>query len=260
MWSIRKIIVVLVVFILAIILFLKEFPPVLYHNLDGKVANFFCLNKVKKLKLDFSNKTVLDFGCGTGINNNIFSKNCNYIGTDVAGGRIDYARKLYPHRKFVSIDLINQDNPQMPFKDKTFDYVAIFNCLHHIPENDIHYIAKDIHRILKPNGQVIMVEPCNSSNPVTTFVANFYDGGDYIRHHNEYIKLFEPGFNTKYKQIETSYGLVTHCTAVLGKTQNNQITKYPNKIRSIRKITRFLIEKIIPIVVLYFLYHYLFKN
>lgn len=60
-----------------------------------------------------------------------------------------------------NIDVIDYDfwaNKNLPYEPEIFDVVTIFDVIEHLPSNPL-YILKDINRILKPDGVILMGVP-----------------------------------------------------------------------------------------------------
>lgn len=133
----------------------------------------------------FNGKNVLDFGCGTGANCPMFHPN-KYIGLDPDVRRIDYAKRVYPDHTFQAFD-----NNKLPVDDKSMDYIVIIAVLHHISSDDIARCMKEFKRVLKPNGTIIVMEPCIcEKKPLCNWFMNWYDNGEYIRNEEQYLRLF----------------------------------------------------------------------
>ncbi|WP_084134764.1 class I SAM-dependent methyltransferase [Paenibacillus harenae] len=133
----------------------------------------------------FDGQTVLDFGAGTGANCSMFHP-LNYVGIDPDAKRIEFARRLYPDHAFKVLE-----SETFPFEDASFDYILIIAVLHHVSSNEISRYIKEIQRILKPDGTIIIMEPCLCKNkPLSNGFMKWYDNGEYIRHEEEYIQLF----------------------------------------------------------------------
>jgi SAM-dependent methyltransferase len=60
------------------------------------------------------------------------------------------------------------DAHQLPFRPSSFENLILIDVLHHL-ENPCTFID-EARRILRPNGRVIMIEPC-----ISLFSAPFYD-------------------------------------------------------------------------------------
>lgn len=60
----------------------------------------------------------------------------------------------------------HEDLTKLSFEDSSFDIVSSFDCLEHIPEYP--KAIKEVHRVLKPGGQVLMTFPFNAKHQTTT--------------------------------------------------------------------------------------------
>jgi len=97
------------------------------------------------------NKTVLDFGCGSGYGTEMLSKNAAKVtGVDISKEAVDYAKNNY-----------NSDN--LDFKtiseltDEKFDVITSFQVIEHVP-NDIEYVTK-LKKFLNPGGYLLISTP-----------------------------------------------------------------------------------------------------
>lgn len=109
-----------------------------------------------------ANKKVLDFGCGSGYGTSYIADYCKEIvGVDISDEAISYANSNYksPNLSFTCIETI--ELLPLPFMDKEFDVVISFQVIEHIEDTD-NYL-KQIHRVLKPGGQLIIVTPDRST-------------------------------------------------------------------------------------------------
>lgn len=78
--------------------------------------------------------TVLDAGCGPGVLSVLLAKKgCIVTGTDISEPNIKEA-KAYAEREGVRIDFSVNDIEQLPFPDKSFDYVVSSHVLEHVPD------------------------------------------------------------------------------------------------------------------------------
>lgn len=101
-------------------------------------------NEDKQLK-------ILDTGCGTGGNMEIFT-----LYGDVVG--MDYSEDALKYTSLRGItNVVQGDAERPPFKNKTFDIVCILDVLEHL-ENDKKTV-KEIRRILRNNGYLIITLP-----------------------------------------------------------------------------------------------------
>lgn len=136
-------------------------------------------------KLDFPfipGKKILDIGCGDGMDGHIFINQykLNTYGIDIyRHSGIKQLKKF--HFKLGSI-------LDIPFPNKSFDYVFLHDVLHHIDENDQdrkkHLEAlREIKRICRRNGYIIIVE-ANRYNPI------FYPHMVVLKGHNHFTRQY----------------------------------------------------------------------
>lgn len=93
---------------------------------------------------NFSEKIILDNGCGTGWFGKILQdRGADVIGTDISDTLLLEASKYIPVKKASSYNL--------PFNDQTFDYVVSFMVIHIL--NDPGKAMKEAWRVLKTNGK-----------------------------------------------------------------------------------------------------------
>lgn len=102
----------------------------------------------------YKNKRVLEIGVGVGTDHIALAEVGAYLaGIDITQRSIDLTRKNLEMRGFSS-DLKIADAEQLPFEDNVFDMVYSFGVLHHI--FDIRKSLAEIHRVLKPGGQILI--------------------------------------------------------------------------------------------------------
>ncbi|OGZ43238.1 MAG: hypothetical protein A3J55_02490 [Candidatus Ryanbacteria bacterium RIFCSPHIGHO2_02_FULL_45_17b] len=147
---------------------------------------------------NFKEKNVLDAGCGDGFFTSLIAtKNPQSVtGVDYSERAISFAQLLAPHAKFY-VEQIDK----LSFPDKSFDIIFLIEVLEHVPSAGRERIAKELSRILRDNGIIIVSSPsllmpviekheqhfseatfCNALAPY--FIANQVTGQDgtgYIR-------------------------------------------------------------------------------
>ncbi len=100
---------------------------------------------------------LLDIGCGTGIILKEFSKYGTAYGVDFS----DYAINFCKKRGLKNVSKGNANN--LKFKKNSFDVVGIFDVLYHKEIKDDEKVMRDIWRILKPGGIIILTDSANMS-------------------------------------------------------------------------------------------------
>jgi len=100
---------------------------------------------------------VLDVGCGDGFLARTAFREKLEAGIDLDKGEVDRAVKLGSYGKALYASAT-----EIPFPDKSFRTV-VSNCvLEHIP--DIDKALKEIHRVLKPGGRLLITVPSEQYN------------------------------------------------------------------------------------------------
>jgi ubiquinone/menaquinone biosynthesis C-methylase UbiE len=97
---------------------------------------------------------VCDIGCGPGQVGAWLNEHCgvkNVIGIDLSSHFIEEARKLHPQIGFIQGDMLDLELP-----DNSWAGVVAFYCLIHIPHDQIVDALKEIKRVLKPGGVLLL--------------------------------------------------------------------------------------------------------
>jgi ubiquinone/menaquinone biosynthesis C-methylase UbiE len=111
---------------------------------------------------------VLDVGCGTGRLAMSFAKRVAPTGS-VAG--IDAAPEMIKRatsrarKQEVPIAFQVAFAQRLPFPDATFDAVACTLALHHVAEDDQQSAVREMHRVLKPEGRLLIAEFAQGHGP-----------------------------------------------------------------------------------------------
>jgi len=111
----------------------------------------------------YTNKTILDFGCGTGFST---SNNKGSLGIDTSKEMIDEAKKLFPDKRFVG------GHAEQFKTDEQFDIVTCMFLMHEVPsscrktiiENALSIASEkviilDIAPVYKPSNMMLEGEP-----------------------------------------------------------------------------------------------------
>ncbi|HOM33180.1 MAG TPA: class I SAM-dependent methyltransferase [Candidatus Paceibacterota bacterium] len=95
---------------------------------------------------------ILDWGCGNGRFCELFSNNNNYYGIDFSEKMIAIAQDKYPFGNFKTcLPTI------IPYPNDFFDKIFSLAVFHHLPSKKIRIqFLKEAHRVLKPNGLLIL--------------------------------------------------------------------------------------------------------
>lgn len=173
------------------------------------------VNKMRKRVVKLIGKTpkkILDVACGPGPQAYQLAK----VGHSVIG--IDLSPDMLAHAKRDSeLDLqyIEQDATATKFSDSEFDISTVSFALHDMPENIAIDVLKEMKRVTKKNGQIIIVDYNEPSN----FVARIFLGLSrlwetrYYWHFvktglNKYLKAAKMGVHTKKEYLFGNVQLV----------------------------------------------------
>ncbi len=98
------------------------------------------------------NLRILDIGCGTGIMMKNFQKYGEVNGIDIETTALNFC-----HKRGLT-NLVQTELEKLPFKKNNFDIVSAFDVLYHKGiKNDVKAL-KEIFRVLKPHGILILTD------------------------------------------------------------------------------------------------------
>jgi ubiquinone/menaquinone biosynthesis C-methylase UbiE len=132
---------------------------------------FFAERKIQVIRKFYQQRGIdtrklawLDVGCGQGdllrLGKSHFG---SATGTDPSSGMLAACSDL---------DVRQQPSPdQLPFEDRTFDFITAVCVYHHVPETQRPAFTREILRLLKPGGIFSVIEH-NPLNPVTRLIVS----------------------------------------------------------------------------------------
>ncbi len=158
-------------------------------------------------------ESALDIGCGVGANTEVlerFSKKTT--GVDISKKAIDYAKQKHPSSRFL---LANAT--KLPFAKNSFDMVLCSEVIEHV---DDRKAIKEIHRVLKPGGLLMLTVPAH---------MRLWNFNDRFSHHLRRYELNEVksllGDKFKIKNIG-HWNLVSYLPArILARLNNTWLGK-----------------------------------
>ena len=135
-----------------------RFENIFYKAIYNSNEDFFDF-----LKKNSSNSNILDYGCGIGgsLKRVIEFKPKKVTGIDISDISIQKAKKTI-NTINANVDLLVDNCEKTKFNDNTFDIVYGTGILHHL---NIEICLHEIHRILKPGGKFLFIEPLGT-NPL----------------------------------------------------------------------------------------------
>ena len=121
------------------------------------------LDYFRRRQLDTSSMRYLDVGCGKGSLLRILQPSFDSVaGCDPSVGMI---------ASLADMDVrLQVDESKLPFPDDHFDFVTASGVFHHVPPQNRRALAKEVNRVLKPEGVLAIIEH-NPINPVTRLIV-----------------------------------------------------------------------------------------
>ena len=186
----------------------KEFHNKLQSNSKGRFENLF-YKALYNMYEDFSvyisekasNKTVLDYGCGTGnISQRIAASSpLRLFGIDISDVSINKAIENAKNSN-LQIDYSVDNCEETKFKAEKFDLVFGSGILHHL---NLKRSVSEINRILKNNGEMVFLEPLGT-NPLINFYRKLTPKARSIDEHPFLKKDFD-FIESLFKQVTIKY-------------------------------------------------------
>ncbi len=101
-------------------------------------------------------KQVLEIGLGEGSDSEqLIRRGAEWSGVDLTAESVGRVRKRLTLRDLPYRDLRQGSALALPFADDSFDMVFSHGVLHHVP--DIRQAQKEIHRVLRPDGELVIM-------------------------------------------------------------------------------------------------------
>ena len=107
---------------------------------------------------------VLEVGVGTGINLPLYPSACLVTGIDLSTPMLEKAQGRIARKGLVNCDVLPMDAAAMDFPDDTFDIVYAPYLISVVP--DPVQVAREMRRVCKPGGRIIILNHFKSANPV----------------------------------------------------------------------------------------------
>jgi len=132
-------------------------------------------------------KIVLDIASGEGYGTNILSKYAAKVyGVDIDVTTINNAKKKY---QVDNIEFLIGSSDAIPLESSTIDVIVSFETLEHHDKH--HEMMKEIKRVLKPSGILIMSTPEKKNySELTNFINPFHIKELYFSEFKELVQCY----------------------------------------------------------------------
>lgn len=144
---------------------------------------------------DFSNKQIVDVGCGTGILVRWFaSQKANVTGIDIE----PMLSKALAEDKHSNERYIEGVGENLPFEDNFADYIFYAASFHHIPTDKMDQGIEECKRVLKKKGIAVFIEPVAEK-------TSYYE---LVRLLSDETEIQLNALNTFKKAVNTDFALL----------------------------------------------------
>jgi SAM-dependent methyltransferase len=133
-------------------------------------------------------RRVLDVGCGPGTNAPRFAS-AEYVGVDINHQYLAIARERHRGR-FVQADLETADLTGLG----AFDTILVNSFLHHLPDDAVSRILRQLEDLLEPDGRVHLLELVMPEKRSLARLMASLDRGRFARPLADWRRLFETHF------------------------------------------------------------------
>jgi SAM-dependent methyltransferase len=116
--------------------------------------------------------SILDYGCGVATLLRLMRAAGipgHLTGTDVSSGMLQEAARIWPADQPPPVFQM-QNSAATGLPSGSFDLVMISAVLHHVPRTERNAVYAELHRVLRPDGRLVVFEH-NPWNPVTSYVV-----------------------------------------------------------------------------------------
>ena len=142
---------------------------------------------------------VLDFGCGCGRTLRWLMKShpaTHFVGADVDADAIDWCVRNLHSGEFVN----SRPEPPLPFKPASFDVVYCFSVFTHLDERMQDMWLREMKRILKPGGIVILtVHGEQAAAALDEHAAGILKSAGFLHHRSRKLSGIVPDwYNTSW--------------------------------------------------------------
>jgi ubiquinone/menaquinone biosynthesis C-methylase UbiE len=128
----------------------SEYAERFKDEMDDKPFDRHCLDRLAKEVGELG--PICDLGCGPGqIARYLYRKGVKTLGVDLSPNMIAEAQRLNPEIHFHQGNMLS-----LPDTDNSWGGIAAFYCIIHIPREQIVDALREMRRVLKPGGVLLV--------------------------------------------------------------------------------------------------------
>jgi ubiquinone/menaquinone biosynthesis C-methylase UbiE len=141
-----------------------------FDTLEGFMEGLYFHRLRKRLWAQAIGTDILEVGVGTGKNFAFYPVDTRITGIDFSSRMLAQAKRKRD-RKQLAVDLTLMDAESICYADNSFDTIVASFVFCSVPHP--RKALKEIYRVLKPGGQLLLLEHVLSSNKVMATLMNF---------------------------------------------------------------------------------------
>jgi phosphatidylethanolamine/phosphatidyl-N-methylethanolamine N-methyltransferase len=111
---------------------------------------------------------ILEVGVGTGINADLYPRDCSVIGIDLSSSMLEKARDRVVRKGIRHVRLLEMDAADLRFADDTFDIVYAPYLISVVP--DPVAVAREMRRVCRPGGRIVILNHFRSAGRVAAWL------------------------------------------------------------------------------------------
>jgi ubiquinone/menaquinone biosynthesis C-methylase UbiE len=113
---------------------------------------------------DVRGKTILEYGCGDGLNTVVLAnRGAKIVALDISAELLEVAHKRLEANDCKNVDLLIGSAHGLPLSDESVDVIFGMAILHHL---ELDLASREVWRVLKRSGRAIFEEPTRNSQLV----------------------------------------------------------------------------------------------
>jgi ubiquinone/menaquinone biosynthesis C-methylase UbiE len=161
--------------------FREAFAQLFVHNvhLNGLRATLYCFGLSASRYIEYTSaliflsselkasSIILEIGCGHSILPTLLARSdLDAVALDISRDALKWQIDKSRETLNKSLNPVLADGRSLPFKDRSISVISCISAIEHIPGNGDIQAAREIGRVLKPNGLCIMSFPL-STRPIS---------------------------------------------------------------------------------------------
>ncbi len=141
------------------------------------------LKKVLAVAEIRSGDVVVDIGCGTGVLLALGKKqfpNARFIGIDPDAQALEIAKRRF-RKNDLDVEIVRAFGESTGLPDASVNVIMSSLALHHLPEHAKVGAIREMYRILKPGGEIIIADFGPTRMKFITYILPLFENVEYLK-------------------------------------------------------------------------------